>query len=370
MKYNRILIQLLVILIASTSIFYSCEKDDDTVPSPRADLEDKLERVPAGHFMRGSVNGLDMERPMDSIWITNEFYLGAAEVTNKEFCRFLNANNISGDGVFTTLSYGAQVLIGNSSVERDGKFNQGVVHNGTEWTPVEGYDYYPVIYVTWYGADEYCRWRGGRLPTEAEWEWAAGNTSGLKKVFSPNLDSTFRYAGFDVWGSLNGYAWHNGNSKGQSKPVGTKKPNPLGLYDMLGNVNEWCADWFKHDYYQLSLDSATFIAKILAEQITGSDTSSVFNDLWPAIRDTATWLVNPIQLEEKSYPSDPERGGYYPYVRGARKVFRGGSYVEVNTSGTEGTHRVAYRGHMLPGRFWNSYGFRIASDVPVLPALP
>jgi formylglycine-generating enzyme required for sulfatase activity len=93
----------------------------------------------------------------------------------------------------------------------------------------------PVVNVTWDEATSYCARVGKRLPTEAEWEFAArGGTLGAR------------------YGDLDAIAWYKANSGDTSHPVGQKRPNAYGLYDMLGNVWEWCADWYDANYYMSS----------------------------------------------------------------------------------------------------------------------
>jgi len=90
--------------------------------------------------------------------------------------------------------------------------------------------------VSWEDARRYCEVVGGRLPTEAEWEYAARADS-----------EDARY------GDLDEIAWHRSNSGSKTHPVGQKLPNAWGLYDTLGNVLEWVADWYGKDYYRASL---------------------------------------------------------------------------------------------------------------------
>ncbi|MBI5239449.1 MAG: SUMF1/EgtB/PvdO family nonheme iron enzyme, partial [Elusimicrobia bacterium] len=99
---------------------------------------------------------------------------------------------------------------------------------------------HPVVNVDWEDAAAYCRWRGARLPTEAEFEKAA--RGGTQTRFSFGDDAA----------GLPDHAWFAGNSEGRTHPVGQKRPNPSGLYDMAGNASQWTADWYSGDYYRRS----------------------------------------------------------------------------------------------------------------------
>ena len=167
-------------------------------------------RIPAGEFDMGAATSKwDGERPVHRVGISKPFLLGKYSVTNREYQRFLEANS--------------------------GSKPTGYWSNSQFNDPQQ-----PVVGVSWEDAQVFCQWAGCRLPTEAEWEYAcrAGNPGA--------------YCFGDAESELEHYAWYDKNSGGKTQPVGQKKPNQWGLYDMHGNVLEWCQDWFASDYYKRS----------------------------------------------------------------------------------------------------------------------
>ena len=148
---------------------------------------------------------------------------------------FLNALNVPEDWRYGTYEDGVQPLVNcmpYSIKKPECEYKDGL------WTVKDGKGDYPMNFVTWYGAKEFARWAGGSLPSEAQWEFAcrAGTT-------------TPYFWGTDM-GLVGDYAWYRDNSGDQTHEVGLKEPNPWGLYDILGNVAEWCLDgkWAYDDH--------------------------------------------------------------------------------------------------------------------------
>jgi formylglycine-generating enzyme len=171
------------------------------------ELNPEMVFVQGGKFKMGSNMGNEDERPVHVV-ILDDFYVGKYEVTQKEWKQIMDQD--------TNKCY------------------------------FEGCESCPVERVSWYNVIEFIEklnqktGMNYRLPTEAEWEYAAKGGS---------LSRGFKYSGSNSELSV---AWKDGNSKMMTHPVGTKRPNELNLFDMSGNVFEWCSDWYSPTWYAIS----------------------------------------------------------------------------------------------------------------------
>ncbi|MFH1550572.1 MAG: formylglycine-generating enzyme family protein [Planctomycetota bacterium] len=193
-----------------------------------------LRLVHAGEFDMGSPEGEsgrgNDEGPVHRVKISEPFYIGKYEVTNEQYCKFLNAKAAhSGDG-HTWLDLDDEYCM---IEKREGKYYSK-----------NGYERHPVVEVSWWGAKAFCEWVGGRLPTEAEWEYAC--RAGTTTPFNTGDTLTTDQANYD------GNHPYGGGPKGvyrkKTTEVGSFAPNDWGLHDMHGNVFEWCEDVFHENY--------------------------------------------------------------------------------------------------------------------------
>jgi formylglycine-generating enzyme required for sulfatase activity len=208
--------------------------------------------IPPGTFTMGCSSGdsecFDEEKPAHAVTITKGFWIGQTVVTVGAYKRF-------------TASAGQQM--------------PAAPYYNAGWTN----ENMPIFNVNWNDAQAYCQWSEGRLPTEAEWEYAAraGSTEA-------------RY------GPLDEVAWYAANSGAQTHEVAQKRANTFGLYDTLGNVVEWVNDWNDGNYYQNS---------------PSQDPSGPSSGQYRVMRG----------------------GSWYVYPRGVRVSFRGGSDPAVRDNG-------------------------------------
>jgi formylglycine-generating enzyme required for sulfatase activity len=233
----------------------------------------EMKILAAGNFLMGSLETergrFKNEGPQRRVTISNPFALSIHEITFADYDTFAKASG--------------RRLPGDEGWGREDR---------------------PVIYVSWEDATAYAQWLSEqtgqhyRLPTEAEWEYAA------------RAGSTTAYSFGDDPSRLTDYAWFDSNSNSNTHPVGTRKPNPWGIYDMHGNVWEWVEDDWHRDYVGASYDGSA-------------------------------WIDEP---------------------RGAYRVIRGGGWIF-----TAQDCRSAFRNNGAPGDRYLPVGFRLARSVALGP---
>ena len=247
--------------------------------------------IPAGTFEMGSndAEADDDEQPVHTVHL-DAFYMDKHEVTNAQFKAFVDANPR-----WQKTRIDKRFYIGNYLEHWSGNnYPSGKANH-------------PVVYVSWYAAMAYAEWAGKRLPTEAEWEYAArGGVDGLKYPLGNTIST--RQANYN-------------SHVGDTTAVGRYAANGYDLYDMAGNVWEWCLDEYDADFYAVSHDSRNPIA--------GGQ--------------TIQWILD-------NFTSIPPTKSF--------RVLRGGSW-DVVAQGL----RVANRGGDTPVGTPHTLGFRCARDV-------
>ncbi len=231
--------------------------------------------IPGGAFFRGSNEGNRDEMPRHQVNLSS-FAIDIHPVTNEQFVRFLDAMGGEKDSNHHDI-----IRMRDSRIKR----------SGGKLSIESGYAKHPVVGVTWYGAVAYAKWIGKRLPTEAEWEIAA--RGGMESALYPTGD--------DIEKSQANFF------SSDTTTVMSYAPNDYGLYDMAGNVYEWCYDWYGYNSYEAS-------------------------------------------VQEPENPKGPLQGVY--------RVLRGGCWKSLKED-----LRCSKRHRNNPGTVNGTYGFRCAAEV-------
>jgi formylglycine-generating enzyme required for sulfatase activity len=255
--------------------------DDDPV-APQAGIDGELVLVPAGSFIMGSATdepGYNGDEGQHPVTLTNDFRMYSTEVTNREYADL--AQWALDNGFCTVVGTRLYDNLDGSTLElldMDEDEDCEISFDGTRFVVDAGRGNHPVLEANWHGAASFCDWlslkeglpraydhtdpnswtcndgapysaRGYRLPTEAEWEYAC--RAGSATAFAGG-DITELGCGNEP--ALASLGWYCGNAGGWTHPVAELTPNAFGIYDLHGNVWEWCNDWYHSTYEDEEID--------------------------------------------------------------------------------------------------------------------
>jgi sulfatase modifying factor 1 len=305
--------------------------------------------IPGGEFSMGGINPVGMQdggkeamndaRPVHRVYVSG-FFMDANEVTNKQFAEFIKATGYITvaeqkptkeefpDAPAENLIAGSIVFKPTAVSNLDNHYDWWSYIPGADWkhpqgpsSDLKGKENFPVVQIAWQDAQAYAKWAGKRLPTEAEWEFAArggeaGDIYAWGNQFKPNgkwMANVYQGKFPQQDQAADGYAG--------IAPVKQFPANKYGLYDIAGNVWEWCSDWFSVDYYQKLADAGSVAS----------------NPKGPA------------------EPNDPQEPGE------RKKVQRGGSFLCTDQYCTR--YMVGSRGKGEYRSASNHVGFRCVEDV-------
>jgi sulfatase modifying factor 1 len=297
--------------------------------------------IPAGEFSMGTQEPMFTDtRPIHRVAL-NGFWMDRTEVTNEQFSAFVRATGYvtvaerkpraeDYPGVPPEKLVAGSIVFSppKDAVPLNDYMQWWSYVGGADWrhpegpkSDLEGREKHPVVHIAWEDANVFAKWAGKRLPTEAEFEWAArGGLDRKKYVWGDDFKPSGKFQANTFQGN---FPNNNTGADGYlaTAPVGSFEPNGFGLSDVAGNVWEWCSDWYRADYYQ-----------------TVSSKGSVTRD--PA---------GPADSSDPNEPGVPKR------------VTKGGSFLCTDQYCSR--YMPGGRGKEAPDSGTNHLGFRLVKDL-------
>ena len=302
--------------------------------APQAAGEPGMLLVRGGRFTMGRDEGEINERPAHTVEV-DTFAMDRTEVSAADFAEFLNAAGNAGNTYFTPDAYATVVAV--PAREED---------QGTRFSARPGYERYPANNVSWMGADAYCRWRGKRLPTEAEWEKAARGTDERRFPWGKRdpgdqlaqFEQVWQEKRFDVLSPVDAF------------PEGA---SPYGALNMAGNVLEWVSDWYRQNLCDFCNPDGEvnlgLILQLTRQEPAPPHTAATAGD-GSAAEDAQGGSREKRQVPPRNNPGGPSTGSF--------KVLRGGSWLDREKDDVATTRRF----WLDPSQRFPHTGFRCSKE--------
>ena len=324
-------------LFASTAVVAlvaGCASQPPAVPQPAA--EPGMLVVGGGSFTMGRDKGEINERPSHKVNL-GTFAMDRTEVAASDFAEFLNAVGNAGNVYFTPDENATVVIVPTADGKKESRF-----------TARTGYERFPANNVSWQGAAAYCRWRGKRLPSEAEWEKAARGTD--ERLFPwGKSNPAEKFAQFEqLWPEKQ----FNVLVPVDALPAGA---SPYGMLNMAGNVLEWVNDWYRQNLCDFcNPGGETNLGLILELTGQAGDRSDAVRSRSEETEEISETSHEDAERQRQAPPRNNPKGPSF----GIFKVLRGGSWQDIQAGDLATTRRF----WLDPSQRFPNTGFRCAQE--------